>query len=115
MKIKIQPDSVNWEEVKVKLETKFPQYKVKTRTKGFLIVAKNGTTGTNVLVRKNAMTVVANFPTMGGTMLFMLCIILLGVLIPMIIYFAAFHPKMRKLEVEVAEYLKQEYASVVIQ
>jgi hypothetical protein len=114
MKIKIQPDSVKWEEVKVKLEGKFPDYKVKTRTKGFLIVAKSGSIGTNVLIRKNAIMVAGNFPTMGGTMLFMLSIIFLGVLIPLIIYFAAFHSKMKKLEKEVAEYLSQEYSSVLI-
>ncbi|PKP21669.1 MAG: hypothetical protein CVU05_06240 [Bacteroidetes bacterium HGW-Bacteroidetes-21] len=114
MKIQIQPDSINWEEVKVKLETKFPEYKVKTRTKGFLIVAKSGTIGTNVLVRKKAIQVAGNFPTMGGSMIFVLSILLLGVLIPIIIYFAAFHSKMKKLETEVGEYLKQEYAAVVI-
>ncbi len=113
MKIKIQPDSVKWEEVKVKLEGKFPQCKVTTRTKGFLIVAKSGAIGTNVLVRKNFINVVGNFPTMGGTLLFVLSIILLGFLIPLIIYFAAFHSKMKKVEKEVGEYLKLEYAGVI--
>ena len=80
MKIKTQPDSVNWEEVKVKLQGRFPEYKVSTRTKGFIIVAKSGTIGTNVLVRKKFVNVVGNFPTMGATLVFTLCIVLLGFL-----------------------------------
>ena len=114
MKIKIQPNSVNWEEVKLKLEGRFPEYKVKTRTKAFLIVAKSSSIGANVLVKKNSIMVAGNFPTIGGTLLFVMSILLLGVLIPLIVYFAAFHSKMRKLEKEVAEYLSQEYSAVVI-
>jgi len=114
MKIKIQPDSVNWEEVKVKLQGRFPEYKVTQRTKGFLIVAKSGSIGTNVLVKKKFINVVGNFPTMGGTLLFVLSVLLLGFLIPLIVYFAAFHSKMKKLETEVGEYLKQEYSTIII-
>lgn len=114
MKINIQPESIAWEDVQNKLAAKFPNYKISTRTKGFIIVAKSGTIGANVLVKKNSIMVGGNFPTMVSTMIFTILMLLLGILIPLIIYFAAFHSKMKKVENEVGEYLKQEYANVVI-
>jgi len=114
MKISIKPDSVKWEDVREKLTARFPEYKVTTRSKAFLIVAKSGSIGTNVLIRKKNIMVVGNFPTLGGTMLFVLAVVLLGALVPIIVYMAAFQPRMRTLENEVAAYLKEAYADVVI-
>jgi uncharacterized membrane protein (DUF106 family) len=91
------------------LEANFPDYKFKVRQKNFLVAAQSGSIGTNILLRKNRLIVVGNFPTMGGTMLFMLSIILLGVIIPLIIYLVAFQSKMKKLEKEIAAFLAETY------
>ena len=112
MKIDIAPESVNFDEMKSKLELKFPDYKFKVRNKNFLVAAKNSTTGTNILLRKRKILVVGNFPTMAGQMLFTLSVLLLGVIIPLIIYFAAFHGKMKKLEKEIGAYVQEEYAAL---
>ena len=53
--------------------------------------------------------VAGNFPSGGAIFIFLLAGIFLGVLIPLIIYLAAFHSKMKKLEKEIEEYLKAEY------
>ncbi len=109
MKLKIEPNLINFDEMKAKLEAKFPNYKFNVRQRNFLVAAQSGTIGTNILLRDRALIIAGNFPSMGASMLFMLAIIFLGVIIPLIIYFAAFHGKMKKLEKEIAEFLKAEY------
>ena len=109
MKFKIEHDSIEFDDMKSKLETKFPDYKFKVRQKNFLVAAKSGTIGTNILLRKNRLIVVGNFPSMGATMIFMLLVVLLGFVIPIIVYLAVFQSKMKKLEKEISGYLAEEY------
>lgn len=109
MKFKIEPDSIEFDDMKTKLEVKFPDYKFKVRQKNFLVAAKSGTIGTNILLRKNRLIVVGNFPSMGATMIFMLLVVLLGFVIPIIVYLAVFQSKMKKLEKEISGYLAEEY------
>ena len=109
MRFKIEPDSIDFDDMKSKLEAKFPDYKFKVRQKNFLVAAKSGSIGTNILLRNKRLTVVGNFPTMGGSMLFALSVVLLGIIIPLIIYLVAFQSKMKKLEKEISAYLAEEY------
>jgi hypothetical protein len=109
MKFKIEPNSINFDEMKSKLETQFPNYKFKVRSKNFLVAAKSSTIGANILLKNKALIVVGNLPSIGATLIFMLSIIFLGVLIPLIVYLAAFQGKMKKLEKEIGEFLKTSY------
>ncbi len=109
MNVKIKADSVVFDTLKSKLETQFPAYKFSVRSKNFLVCAKSGTIGANILLKKEKIIIVGNFPSMGLQMLFTLCVVLLGFVIPLIIYFAAFHGKFKALEKEVGEYLLKEY------
>jgi len=109
MKLKNEKDSISYPELKEKLETKFPDYKFNMRGKHILIGSKSNTAGANIIIRKGKMHIAGNFPTMGGTMIFAVTLVLLGVLIPIIVYFAAFHSKMKAFENEVGGYLKEEY------
>ena len=109
MKFNITPNSVSYPELQEKLQNKFPEYKFKMRGKQFLIGSKSGTIGANILIRKNKIQVAGNFPTMGGTMIFVFSLLLLGFLIPLIVYFSAFHSKMKAFEKEIGSYLQEEY------
>ena len=109
MRFKIEPGSINFDEMKSKLEAKFPDYKFNVRQKNFLVAAKSGTIGTNILLRKNRLIVVGNFPTIGGSIIFALLVVLLGFLIPIIVYLVVFQSKMKKLEKEISDYLAEEY------
>ena len=109
MRFKIEPDSINFDEMKSKLEAKFPDYKFKVRQKNFLVAQKTGTIGTNILLRKNRLIVVGNFSTMAGSIIFALLVVILGVIIPLIVYLIAFQSKMKKLEKEISDYLAEEY------
>ena len=109
MRFKIEPNSIEFEDMKSKLETNFPDYTFKVRQKNFLVAAKSGTIGTNILLRKNKLIVVGNFPNMGAQMIFVLLIVFLGVIIPLIVYLIVFQSQMKKLEKEIGAFLAQEY------
>lgn len=113
MKVPISPNSVRAEDLKNALQAKFPHYKVFMRGKNIIVVQKSGAIGTTVLVGSKGLTINGNFPTMGGSLLFVLCCVLLGILIPLIVYFAAFHGKMKAVEREVAGFVQQQYLQTV--
>ena len=97
------------EEVKQKIEAEFPNYTCKFRNKNMLVVSSSSTAGAIVMSRKGKAIVNEGFPTMGGQMLFVVCLIGLGILIPLIIYLAAFFPAQKAIKVNVAELIKKNY------
>ena len=109
MRIDITPGSVEYPAMQAKLQEAFPQYEFFMRGKQYLVCKKSGSIGANIVIRKKRLLVAGNFPSMGAQMVFILCILLLGVLIPFIIYLAAFQSKMKKLEKEVGAFLEKEY------
>ena len=109
MKIDITPGVVDYPTLKAKLEEHFPEMTFSMRGKNIIFAKKASTAGSNIVIRKKRIMVGGNFPTIGGTMVFMLCIFLLGFLIPLIVYFAAFHGKMKKVEKEVGAFIEKEY------
>lgn len=113
MKFPIEPGAITYPDLKAKLEQQFPSYSFTMRGKGILIGKKSSTAGLNILIQRKRMIVNAGFPTMGGMILFALIMVLLGVIIPMIVYFIAFHPKMRAFEQEVGGFLQSEYQHIV--
>jgi len=109
MKISIQPNSVTIEEIGEKINARFPAYGFRKRSAKLAVVRKTSVAGANILLRKNKIIVSANFPTYGGIILFVLSILLLGVLIPFIVYLAVFFAAQKKVEKEVAAFLTEEY------
>lgn len=113
MKFPIEPGSITYPELKAKLEKQFPDYSFTMRGKGVLIAKKSSSAGLNILIQRKRMIVNGSFPTMGGMILFALAMVLLGIIIPIIIYFIAFQPKMKALEQEVGGYLQSEYQQTI--
>ncbi len=111
MKVPVK-QAVTIEELKAKLTSGLPHYEVTNRTKAILVVRKPGSSAAAlVLAGKDKVTVNESFATMGGQMVFTLTLILLGILIPLIVYFAAFFPKQKAVRNEVAEFIKKEYGA----
>lgn len=109
MKITIAENSIDINELKGKLETKFPQFKHSFRNKLIINIAQTSIVGCTVMVHKKKLLINGNFPSMTSQIVFTICLILLGVIIPLIIYFAVFHKKMKAVENEVAAFIKSEY------
>ena len=109
MKFNISPNTINYEELQEKLATKFPEYTFAMRNKQFLVAKKSNTEGANIILRKKKMMIIGSFPTVSGTMLFGVCIVLLGVIIPLIIYLSVYHKKLKTMENKIGDYLQKEY------
>lgn len=102
-------------ELKPKIEAAFPEYTVKFRGPKVLIIGEGKIAGAQIFgEKKGFVRLNETFPTMGGQMLFALSIVLLGVLIPFIVFLTAFKPKQVKLRDNVANFLRQEYGSGAI-
>lgn len=101
-----------FDELQQIIANQFPNYKLKMQGKQFLIVKKSSTCGVNLLVRKNKMLVYGNFPTMGGRLLFTVTLLLLGIIIPLIIYYLTFHKKFKAMEEEIGSFLREQYGTV---
>ncbi len=109
VKIIIKPNSVKFPELMVKLSSQFTDVSFKMRGKQMMIAKQSSTTGAHIMIRKKKITVAGNFPTMGGTILFVLSMVLLGFLVPLIIYFFVYHKKMKQLEEEIGTFIAEEY------
>lgn len=97
-------------ELKTKLEEKFPEYTIKFRGPKVLVIGQGKIAGAQIVgEKKGYIRIFEGFPTMGGQMLFTFSILLLGVLIPFIVYWSSMKPKQVKVRNAVADYLKQEY------
>ena len=82
------------------LQQAFPDFEVFPR-QSFLVVKKSGWVGANVVVKTNKVLVAGNFGSMGIQIVFILCVVLLGFLIPIVLYLIFVFSKQRALEKEV--------------
>lgn len=115
MKLKIKEGSVDANELKVAVKKHFEgTYTVTDRGKDMIAIAASKTSGAIVLVRKKSIILNGNFPTLAGHMVFMILLILLGIIIPLIIYFLVFHKKMKAVEKDVAAFIKEHYTHEII-
>jgi hypothetical protein len=82
------------------LQQRLPQYEVWARTRSLVIVEKSAAVGATVRIGKQALDVQANFPNMAAQIVFVLLLVGLGILLPLIVYFAAFHGRQKAVEKE---------------
>jgi len=92
------------------LREQFPAYRVEEKTENFVMLSKSGAVGASVLFRNDSLIVSGTFPTMLGQGLFALLVIMLAVVIPLIVYYLAFHLRMKSMEKEIATFLITEFA-----
>ncbi len=115
MKIKIQENAISRDELMDKLKKNFgDKFKISPRGKGVIVVAKTNLIGAVVLVRKKSLIVNGNFSTMTAQIIFTITLVLLGFLLPLLIYFIFFFGKMKKVEKEVVTFLKAHYREIII-
>lgn len=103
-------------ELKPKLEAAFPDYKISFRGAKVLVIGHGKIAGAMVVGEKKKFARVQEaFPTMGGQMLFALSLVVLGVFIPFIVFMTSMKPKQVKLRNEVADFIRAEYGSGIMQ
>jgi len=112
MKLKIKEGSIDSAQLKEVVTKQFEGvYEISDRSKGLIAVAASKNIGAVIMVRKKSIIVNGNFPTAGRQMVFTLLLVLLGILIPLLVYFIVFHKKMKAVEKDVVAFLKEHYSS----
>ena len=115
MKLKTKEGAIDAAQLKEAVTKHFDgTYEISQRSNGLIAVAANKNIGAVILVRKKSIICNGNFPTMGRQMVFTLLVVLLGFLIPLLVYFLVFHKKMKVVEKEVVAFLKEHYANEII-
>lgn len=111
MKIHIKNNSPKLEEIKNFLINKFPNYKFSGFNDHVFIIAKSKHIGANIELKKHSIHIDGYFPTKSQRITFILFVVLLGFIIPILIYFFAYQRKFSKFEKEVGIILKSEYGA----
>jgi len=101
------PQPLDPDTLMAQLQQALPEYKFTKRTKKFFVAEKTAAVGANVVVNNNKVAVVPNFPNMGLQMVFILCVVFLGILIPLIVYFVTVHGKQKAAAAEVGGVIEQ--------
>jgi len=107
VKIKIIPNTVSQDEIYNKLSVHFSDYDVIKRNKRVLVVKKNSIAGCDIIFRKKSIYILGNFPTWSSKFLFGLSVFILGVIIPIIVFYIAFHGKQKQVEKTIGNYLQE--------
>ncbi len=100
------PHPVDKNTLQAYLQQAFPTFEVGPR-QSFLVVKKTGWVGANVVVRKDKVLVVGNFGSMGLQIAFVLGVVLLGFLVPLVLYLIFVFGKQRAFEKEVGAAVQQ--------
>lgn len=108
MKIILKDVIYDFATIKQKLSIAFPEYKFVEKKECFLIVKKSRVIGAHIIFERNIIYVVGNIPSRIGNFLLFFIVILFGVVVPLLFYFIFIHFKMRKLEKEIVEFLRNE-------
>jgi len=115
MLLKIKENSINPAELNRVLSDEYEdKYKVSKRGKESTVIAKDKMIGTIVTVTKKRVYVIGDFPSMTHKIISILLFIILGVLIPLTIYFIFFHKKIKQVEKEVGAFVKENYRAEII-
>tara|TARA_R110002074_G_scaffold209113_5_gene378053 strand:- start:2071 stop:2421 length:351 start_codon:yes stop_codon:yes gene_type:complete len=116
MKIKIKENILTRDELmKTLSEALKDKYNLSYRGKYMIVVAETKIIGCTVMIRKKSILVNGNFSTMKAQIIFTLLVVLLGFIIPILVYFFVFHKKMKVVEKEVTEVLKDNYKALIIE
>jgi hypothetical protein len=102
---------VSAEQLRQILAQALPQYTYALRTKNLLVVTKSAGVGANVVPGKKAINVVGTFPNMGVMLVFVLCVVGLGILLPLLVYFIGWYGRQKAVEKEVAATLQAALAA----
>ena len=115
MKIKIKENAIDINELKSALSEKFAnEYQIGFRKRNILTVAKSKTIGALVVVKKDRIHIHGNFPSMAAHIIFTLSVVFLAILIPLLLYFLLFHKKMKAVEKEVGQFIKENYQTIIV-
>lgn len=108
MRIKTKVTEISVEDLKNRVKNKFDNYKILKIKKRSFVIKKNNTTGCTIIVGKQAIYVIGNFPTQIGQIISYTLFFIFGVVLYSIIFYSFFNKQLKKLENEVGAYIQSE-------
>lgn len=100
-------ENIDKENLITDLRDDFPNYKISLIGKKVIEVQKDDTTAAHITINKNVMDVKGALPENTVKVLFIIIAILMGFIIPLLIYVIAFQPAQTRFEKVVCDYIVQ--------
>lgn len=98
------------EEIKVKIEQNFPEYKVFFKTPKMLVVEETPSIGAIFMgEKKGYVRILEGWPSLGKQLLFTFSILLLGIIIPFLFWHYTVLKKQKVLTKKMGAFIEQEY------
>lgn len=110
MKIKIKPESLNFENLKYFLVNEFPNVRFWELPNSKLLAEKNKIIGCYVLPGKRKIRVLGGFPNMQTNFFAILIILLGGIIIPLSLYYLIFFKHHKHFETQIGEAVAKKYS-----
>ncbi len=114
MTIKIQKDSVDFNQLVHYLTQQFPKYRFWKTGENTLKIAKNKFIAAYITVGRNKITIKAGFTSFKFYVAFILFLLLLGILVPVIVSYMFIYPKMQMFLQEIADEIYVFYRHTVL-
>ncbi|MFW5805853.1 MAG: hypothetical protein ACOCVX_04925 [Bacteroidales bacterium] len=111
MKLKQTGNKLTSKQLEEAIKRDHPHLAFKRRSGSLTTVKRNKAIGTEVYAGKNNIHIKAAWASPGARILFWISLIILGIIIPLIIYLTCFRPKMKRLEKQVGETIAGEITS----
>ncbi|MEA3448291.1 MAG: hypothetical protein U9Q98_07580 [Bacteroidota bacterium] len=108
MKLKQSGNKLSVKQLEEAIKRAHPHIAIKRRSGSLTTVKKNKAIGTEVYAGKNNIHIKAAWASPGARILFWISLILLGIIIPLIIYLTCFRPKMKRLEKQIGKTIAEE-------
>jgi hypothetical protein len=112
MKIKKNTSAITINELKSALEKRFIDFKIRLQSKNSIIISRSNTIGAIITINKKYILVECEFPAWYSKLIYYLSILVLGIIIHLIIYYAVFYKKFRTIEKEIGNFIKLQCSSI---
>ncbi len=110
MKIHINPEAVDFENLKHHLVNEFPRIRFWELPNNFILAEKNNLVGCYIVKKKKSIRIISGFPCMRANIIAIIIVVLGGFIVPLALYFTIFHPKQSKLKRQLGETIAQKYS-----
>ncbi len=110
MKIRIKPNSLDYDNLKYYLVNEFPKIRFWELSGKRLIAEKNKLSACYIIPRKKAIYTIGGFPNMNTNFIAALLIVIGGFIIPLGLYFVLFFRSHTRLQRQLGETIAKKYA-----
>ncbi len=105
--IRISSEKLHRDQLQSQLQQVFPACKIRASGKRNILISKNAKVGVRVKVRSGSISIDPCFPTRTGRIYWLSSLVVLGTIIPLVVYGIVRHKAMKNFEQEVEGVIKE--------